>query len=81
MDMFNKNPKDPTFIYYKKYFLYSAHDTNMLALLDNLNLIERECMYDSLISGDTETSKKCRVDFPEFAANVIFENIFDKEGM
>jgi hypothetical protein len=79
MDMFNKNPKDPAFIYDGKFFLFSAHDTNMLAMLDNLNLLDRTCLYDSLIAGDLAGSNNCKVSFPEYASNVIFENIFDEK--
>jgi hypothetical protein len=77
MDLFNKNPEDPTLFYYKKFFLYSAHDTNMITMMDNIGIIERQCMYKSLIAGETAEESKCRAQFPEFGSNIIFENIFD----
>jgi hypothetical protein len=79
MDMFSKNPDDPTFLFYKKFFLYSAHDTNLYIMLDNLGLLPRDCLYDSLIAGDVSTTDKCEVSTPEFASNIIFETIFSKE--
>jgi hypothetical protein len=78
MDMFNKNPNNPEFYYYKKLFVYSAHDTNMLIMLDNLGLVERECLYEEFLSGQPQSESKCKISFPKFASNVVFENHFNK---
>ena len=48
-------------------------------LLDALGVMDRECMIGSLLEGDLDTKQKCRISFTEFASNIIFENVFDKE--
>lgn len=49
MEAYQQNPSDSTKLYYKKFFLFSAHDFNLLVLLDAIGVLDKECMIESML--------------------------------
>lgn len=58
-----------------KWFMLSAHDTNLLIHMSFLNLSNSDCQFEKYFNGST-TALNCN-NYTEFASNLILEMIQD----